>query len=173
MQDNKTEIWKDIPDYEGKYQVSNLGNVKSLDQIVICEGKAKSKYTSLRKGKLLRGGRMSKGHLSVSLGRNNSHCIHKLVLLAFIGPPPNRYECRHLNGDPSDNRLENLKWGTRSENIKDKTAHGLNKLKPSDIAYIKENLIDAVRGRQIKLARQFNVSESTISAIKKGRFYAQ
>jgi hypothetical protein len=104
------EIWKDVPEYEGRYQVSNKGRVRSF-----------VRYSS---GILLRPGRMPEGHMSVSLGRNNSQCVHKLVLLAFVGPPTIGHECRHLNGDPSDNRIENLVWGTRSENILDAVAHG-------------------------------------------------
>jgi hypothetical protein len=163
------EVWKNIPGYEGQYQVSTLGNVRSLDRVITCEGKVKGKYTSLRKGKLLRPGRSISGHLTTALGRNNSRCVHELVLLAFVGPAPVKHECRHLNGNPADNRLENLKWGTRSENIKDKTAHGLSKLKPLDVAFIKKSLINAPRGTQAKLARQFNVTEGTIWEIKKGR----
>ena len=118
------ETWKDIPGYESQYQVSTLGNVWSLDRVITCEGKVKGKYTSLRKGKLLRPGRSTSGHLTVALGRGNSRCVHELVLLAFVGPAPVKHECRHLNGNPADNRLENLKWGTRSENILDAVAHG-------------------------------------------------
>ena len=104
------EIWKDVPEYEGLYQVSNLGNVRS--------------YRRSIEPKLLKPGRMPRGHLSVALGRNNSRCVHELVLLAFVGPAPHKHECRHLNGDPSDNRLKNLCWGTRSENIADAVRHG-------------------------------------------------
>jgi hypothetical protein len=85
------------------YEVSDQGRVKS--------------YRRYPEGRLLRPGCMSGGHVSVSLGRKNSLCVHALVLLAFVGPPPEKHECRHLNGNPSDNRLENLRWGTRSENI--------------------------------------------------------
>jgi hypothetical protein len=60
----------------------------------------------------------------VALGRGNSQCVHKLVLLAFVGPNPPKYECLHANGDPADNRLVNLRWGTRSENIQDAVRHG-------------------------------------------------
>jgi len=149
------EIWKDIPRYEGQYQVSTLGNVRSFRRSVA--------------PKLLKPGRMSGGHLSVALGRGNSRCVHELVLLAFVGPAPIKHECRHLNGNPVDNRLENLKWGTRSENIKDKTAHGLSKLKPLDVACIKKSLVNAPRGTQARLARQFNVTQCAIWDIKKGR----
>ena len=105
------EVWKAIPGYEGRYEVSDQGRVKSY----------RRGYVS---GRILKPGRMPAGHLSVALGRGNSQCVHKLVLLTFVGPPPARHECLHINGIPSDNRLCNLRWGTRSENMRDAYAHG-------------------------------------------------
>lgn len=105
-----TETWKVIPGYEGQYEVSDQGRVKS--------------YRRYKEGRILRPGRMPAGHLSVALGRRNSQCVHKLVLLAFVGAPPHKHECLHANGDPSDNRLINLRWGTRTENIRDSIRHG-------------------------------------------------
>lgn len=64
------------------------------------------------------------GYLMVSLGRRQRFLIHRLVLLAFVGPCPPSQECRHLNGIKTDNRLENLSWGTRKENCADKKGHG-------------------------------------------------
>jgi hypothetical protein len=104
------ERWLPIPGYEGLYEVSDMGRVRS--------------FRRGAGGRMLRPGRMPAGHMSVALGRGNSQCVHKLVLLAFVGPAPDRHECRHLNGVPADNRLENLKWGTRGENIRDAIAHG-------------------------------------------------
>jgi len=104
------EIWKLVPGYNGGYEVSNQGRVRSFKRST--------------QGRILRPGRMPSGHLSVALGRGNSQCVHKLVLLTFNGPAPDKYECRHLNGNPADNRLANLCWGTRSENILDAVGHG-------------------------------------------------
>lgn len=69
----------------------------------------------------------SRGYPSVSLareGKDFKKYIHNLVLEAYIGPRPQGYQCRHLNGVKTDNRLENLKWGTRSENQLDRNDHG-------------------------------------------------
>ena len=118
------EVWKAIPGYEGRYEVSDQGRVRSLDRIVECFGPVKGRYLSKRSGRVLRPGPSNFGHLSVVLGKNNTQFVHKLVLLAFVGPAPNKHECRHLNGDPADNRLENLCWGTRHENIMDSVRHG-------------------------------------------------
>ena len=118
------EIWKDVPGYEGQYQVSDQGRVRSLDRTISQMSRCGTLYLKDIKGVVLRPGRMPAGHMSVSLGRNNSQCVHKLVLLAFVGPAPDGHECLHGNGDPSDNRLENLRWGTRGDNIRDAIRHG-------------------------------------------------
>jgi hypothetical protein len=163
------EIWKDVPGYEGQYQVSDHGRVRSLDRVILCAGAVKGIYPSHKKGRLLRPGPINSGHLSVVLGRGGTKLVHQLVLRAFVGPPPDKHEGCHNNGNPADNRLENLRWGTRRENIKDKTSHGLSKLKPEDVRAIKEALQSNRRGIQAQLARRFGVSESTISDIKTGR----
>jgi hypothetical protein len=163
------ETWKPIPGYENRYEVSDQGRVRPLDREVLCQGNMKGAYLSKKKGRVLRPGASNSGHVSVVLGKGNTHFVHKLVLLAFVGEPPPKYECLHANGVPYDNRLVNLRWGTRGENIKDKTAHGLNKLKPNDVETIKAALQNNYRGLQANLARQFNVSQCTINDIKKGR----
>ena len=104
------EVWKAIPGYEGQYEVSDQGNVRT--------------FRRGANGRLMKPGRMPQGHLSVALGRKNSQCVHRLVLLTFVGPAPDKHECCHNNGNPADNRLENLRWGTRSENISDAVRHG-------------------------------------------------
>lgn len=68
-----------------------------------------------------------KGYRKVYLrhgGKTYPKLIHQLVLMAFVGPRPEGMMCRHLNGDPKDNRLENLKWGTNRENTQDRIEHG-------------------------------------------------
>ena len=104
------ETWKLVPGYDGKYEVSDQGQIRS--------------YQRRPEGRILRPGRMPGGHLSVALGRKNSQCVHKLVLLAFVGAAPDKHECLHINGNPADNRLSNLRWGTRSENMRDAYMHG-------------------------------------------------
>jgi hypothetical protein len=73
---------------------------------------------------MLRPGPSNYGHLSVVLGRRNTRMVHTLVLEAFVGPRPPGKEACHGNGQPGDNRLSNLRWGTRSENIADAVRHG-------------------------------------------------
>lgn len=72
----------------------------------------------IAKGKVLRPGRNGSDHVTVALGKGNSRQVHQLVIEAFIGPRPAGCEVLHLNHCPDDNRLENLRYGTRSENMK-------------------------------------------------------
>jgi hypothetical protein len=111
------ETWKDIPGYEGRYQVSDEGRVRSLDRPVrvVCHG---VEAVRIAKGKLLQPGRNGSGHVTVALGKGNSRQVHQLVLEAFVGPCPAGCEVLHLNHQHADNRLENLRYGTRSENLR-------------------------------------------------------
>lgn len=108
------ESWLPIPGYEGCYEVSNLGRVRSLPR-------------NTTFGRILAQDILHAGHRRVTLyrdGRRSRIFVHRLVLLAFVGPCPEGMECRHLNGDSADNRLANLTYGTRSENTLDDVRHG-------------------------------------------------
>lgn len=93
-------------------------------------------------------------------------------MLAFKGPPPEGHEVCHNNGDPADNRLENLRYGTRTDNLHDLYLHGegRSKLAVDDIRSIRESLITGIPGSH--LARAYHVSETTISRIKTGRTFS-
>ena len=164
------EIWKDIPGHEGRYQVSNLGRVRSLDRYVKGRSRNGSEFKRLSPGKILSPAPYCKtGHLSLPLGRRtNGQPVHRLVLLAFVGPCPEGMEVRHLNGDPTDNRLSNLKYGTRTENIIDVYRQGKRwrKLSTDEVSRIRRKLEKGMTGASV--ARVFGVSEQTISNIKRG-----
>ncbi len=121
------ELWRDIPGYEGSYQVSSLGRVRSLPRYVpIYDSVRGISYMRPCPGKILRQAVCDRaGHVSVHLGK---YCrgipVHQLVLLAFQGWPPVGMEAMHLNGNPKDNRPENLKYGTHSENMTDMSSLG-------------------------------------------------
>jgi hypothetical protein len=112
-----TETWRDIPGFEGRYQVSDLGRVRSLDHRVrlVVHGVETAR---LSPGRILRPGAQASGHVTVALGRGNSRPVHQLVLAAFVGPCPAGQEVLHGNHQPADNRLDNLEYGTRSDNLK-------------------------------------------------------
>lgn len=108
------EIWKDIKGYEGLYQVSNLGRVKSLDRVVEYKDGKKCLY----KSKLLIGTDNGRGYLIVNLRKNGarkSFLIHRLVAEAFVPNPDNKLTVDHMNRNRADNRMDNLRWATRLE----------------------------------------------------------
>jgi hypothetical protein len=108
------EIWKDINGYEGLYQVSNLGNVKSLDR-VIWNGHAHH----LHKGRVMKPkGNRYKDVILCKEGKGKKHYVHRLVALEFIPNTLNKAEVNHKNGIKEDNRLDNLEWSTSKENKK-------------------------------------------------------
>lgn len=116
------ERWLDIVGYEGYYQVSDLGRVRSINRIIETSV-GKQRY----KGRVLKQNSNPRGVLYVKLSRNSTrrdYLVHRLVLTAFVGNCPENMEGCHENGNPSDNRLGNLRWDTHSANHLDKRQHG-------------------------------------------------
>lgn len=110
------EIWKDIPGYEGLYQVSNQGRVKSLLRKAVVQGNS---YRSVP-SKILFLNMSRGGYATVCLCRENkkmTHLLHRLVAQAFVANPDSKRTVNHINGDKSDNRASNLERNTYSENI--------------------------------------------------------
>ena len=111
------EEWRDIVGYEGLYQVSNQGRVRSLDR----EVKRKGNSICTLKGKIKKNTIGKKGYLYTYLtdknGNTKSIFTHRLVAQAFISNPENKPEIDHINGIRNDNRVENLRWVTKEENM--------------------------------------------------------
>ena len=114
------ERWKSIPGLEGRYEVSDLGRVKSLQRIVSVGNNTGKVLVPERIRKL---SPSPQGYPRVRLC-GKTRLVHHLVLLAFVGPRPVGLEIRHLNGNRADSRLANLAYGTRSENQMDSIRHG-------------------------------------------------
>lgn len=111
------EIWKDIEGYEGSYQVSSFGRVRSLDRPghpLINRWGARIEMTL--KGKILKQHPTNSGYLSVMLGRKKRAYIHQLVAHAFVEGYKEGLEVDHINENKTDNRKENLRWVTKIEN---------------------------------------------------------
>ncbi len=129
--------------------------------------------------RLLKQGSDVSGYLGVILcqggGRLNRRNVHRLVLLAWAGPCPDGMQCRHLNGDSADNRLENLAWGTPRQNMGDRDSHERTvrgsrqwsaKLTEADIPVIRKLLGDGET--KASIARKFGVTSSAIGHIYSG-----
>jgi hypothetical protein len=118
------EQWRPVVGFEGRYEVSDAGRVRSLPRLIRQKARSGTEYTLRKSGRLLRSGVASNGYPTVALGRGNTRTLHSLVTEAFIGPRPSGQEVRHLDGDRKNPRLSNLTYGTRTENILDAVAHG-------------------------------------------------
>lgn len=169
------EEWRPINGFEGRYDVSDMGRVRSY----IRPGNHKQK---LNISPRIMSETKTKPYKSVALKISKdswsgytSRRIHRLVLEAFKDPCPENYEAVHLNGDHSDNRLSNLVWVTHKENEKHKQEHGTNpqgerngaaRLVGWQVEEIKYLLGRGIT--QAKLARLFDVSRDTINAIASG-----
>jgi hypothetical protein len=165
------ENWKDIPGYEGRYQVSDRGNVRSLSHRVrlVVHGVETTRHSP---GRQLRPAASPLGHLTVVLGKGNTQQVHGLVALAFIGPRPTAADVAHRDGEPGNNMPSNLRYATRSENNQDKVFHGRARLSVAQIERVREEARTGPRGTKTALAQELGVSQSTISDVLAGRTYS-
>lgn len=173
----ENEIWKDIPNYEGYYQVSNMGNVRSLDRENLRRDKWGNISKFRRKGSTIKNKLNNYNKYFVSLSKNGikqEYHVARLVLKSFTGPPNENEECCHKNDIQTDDRLDNLYWGTREDNIKDKFINGkivrgslvgTSKLKKGEVWLIKKLLKSKIRKSVI--SKMFNVTRQLIRHIEK------
>lgn len=168
----KLEQWRDIPGYEGIYQVSDLGNVRALDRL----GKDGRRLPA----KALTPCDDGKGYRAICIpynGKYKSFFVHALVMAAFVGPRPEGCHVCHNNGIPSDNRLCNLRYDTPQANERDKDLHGTRpdlrgeKSGTSKITEDDARQILALNGTmsQYEIARQFGISRSQVAKILYGQ----
>lgn len=166
---NNMEVWKDVVGYEGLYQVSNLGRVKSLPK------KKGYGVGYTQKEKLLKIANNG-AYLFVRLGKNGTYknlFVHRMVAQAFIPNTGNKCDVNHKNGIKTDNRMENLEWNTRQENIIHSYKNGLQKWTDEKISKIEKRVICLENKQEYdsikKAAEQTGINRSNIVACCKGR----
>jgi hypothetical protein len=168
-----TEIFKDIIGYEGLYQISNLGNVKSLEKKL----KNGNGY-AVRKEIIMTPGKKENDYLFVYLCKNGSKkafYVHRLVAIHYIPNPENKPEVNHKKSNKTDNRYFMLEWNTREENLVHSYKEGTRKPQfgsSNSAARLTENKVKKIREiyslgetSQRKLAESFNVSHAIIHGV--------
>lgn len=166
-----SETWKPIPGYEGIYEASNIGGVRYL---MVRHGLKAER----RDVPLIRKLHLARGYYALQLinaaGKRTSHNVHRLVLMAFVGPCPPSHQGCHLNGVRTDNRVENLAWATVKENHSHKRLHGTLAVgERNGYAKLTTGIVSDIRiaarvgVKRADLAAQYGVHPGTISRIIK------
>lgn len=167
------EIWKPVIGYENLYEVSNEGNVRSLDRFVNTKKlKFKVKGKILAKSVDVKGS----GYRYVKLSKNGiatKVSVHVLVLEAFVSLRPGKeFVARHKDGNRENPKLSNLEWGTYSQNMQDKLKHGTDSRgEKSSRAKLNKEFVKWILESQqnsFVVANVFDVASSTIRAIRIG-----
>ena len=165
MKELGVEEWRDVPGFDGMYLVSSLGRVRSLPRVA-------------RNGQKVIGGLLaiyvdSRGYPSCTIkvdGVSRALRIHRLIAIAFLGPPLPGFEVAHEDGVATNSVLSNLTWKTEKENQHDRfrhgtstrgTGHGLAKLSDDAVRRIR-----TAPGKQMAIAKFFGITQSNVSRIK-------
>lgn len=175
------EQWKPIPGYEGYYEASTDGRIRSVDRVVPhgVHGFCK------QKSKILKYALDAKGYPRVALSDTRgikTYTIHRLMALTYLGDRPQRHEINHVSGIKTDNSLKNLEYCTKSENAIHSFKMGLQKPKKGTLngmAILTDQAVKEIRdyvancgkryyGRD-QLAKKYGVSSSHIKDIVSGR----
>ena len=161
------EEWKDVLGYEGLYEVSSMGRVRSLKRFIKTRNRTYG-------GKILKQNTVS-GYKAICICKNNikkTFLVHFLVLTSFVGQRKDGFQCCHNNGNRIDNNLANLRWDTTKANHADKHKHGTAllgtkhhqcKLTEHEVLEIRKMASDGLK--ITKIANTFNVSRKNIRCI--------
>lgn len=170
------EIWLPVPDYEGLYEVSNLGQIRSVGRDV-SNNRGGLRYmpylvltphTNIKRG----------GYHTVTLsqdGHKKTVYIHLVVLQVFVGPRPSpEMEGCHGDGNPANNRLDNLRWDTPVNNAADRILHGTQvQGEASNLAVLTAEKVREIKRRAedesiTTIAKEFGISRQQVGRILRG-----
>lgn len=172
--------WRDIPDFGNHYQASADGRVRVKDRVVRKRhSKSKKVEDFFYSGRELTQFKSS-GYWVVRFGVDNKKLLSqvgRMVLLAFRGVPKEGYFCRHLNGNPLDNRIDNLAWGTQKDNMADRKIHGKYAVgEKHPMAKLTKNQVEDIKKSALTgtaLAKKYGMGNSQISRIRRGLSWQQ
>ena len=163
------EIWKDIKDYAGLYQVSNFGRVKALEKKRLCN---QFGGFCISKEKIMKFGIDKNGYYLINLSKNNKTStkrVSRIVAETFISNPDNFPQVNHINGIKTDNNASNLEWCTDNENKKHAFRTGLKShigIKNPATNLTEDNVREIRKLKGVmsypKIAKQFNTTEDAV-----------
>lgn len=169
------EEWRPMPGYDGRYDVSNLGRVRSLDRTVTyVDGRV-----AIMRGHVLKCSADRTGYIHIALPDGKRRLVHRLIAEAFLGPPDHvRQAVNHKNGIKHDNRIENLEWVSPARNAEHARDVGLNRQhgQNTNLSKYGDQLVSAMRRVHSeyrppykKLGELFGVSGCHASEIIRGK----
>ncbi|MDP1931945.1 MAG: NUMOD4 motif-containing HNH endonuclease [Gammaproteobacteria bacterium] len=170
------EKWLPVPEFEGIYEASSLGGIRSLSRDVVRHTAGGSNTTTIKE-RLIVGGPHKSGYNLIHLFKNGKRTVttrHAVVASAFLGPRPIGMDVCHKDGVKSNCRLSNLMYGSKAENEQHKVLHGtvlkgesqpVSKLTETQAREILMNDVDDNK----VLAERYGVTHSNISAIRRGK----
>lgn len=170
--ENEEKIWKPIIGFEGLYEVSNIGEIRSLNKTVKCRNRF-NKNTSIRiiKGRILKQVDTGHGYLQVCLRKNNKNYslyVHRLVAEVFIQNPKNMPFINHIDENKSNNKVSNLEWCTAQYNCNygTRTERILKNRKSPDF-----NLSNNPKAKRVEMYSLDNIYQMTFNSIKEAFIY--
>lgn len=174
--DSLAVVWAPVPGYEGIYEVSSAGEVRSVNRVV--PGTRSGKATWIRvSGRTMKLRTGDDGYVRVRLNRDNTgrgFLVHRLVALAHVKNPDDKPQAAHKDGDRSNNKASNIVWATQSENEQHKRAHGtdrggarhpLARLSQAQVAEVRAS----PRERLGELAKELGVTRAHVNSVRSGR----
>jgi hypothetical protein len=160
------EEWRAVVGYEGLYEVSSEGRVRSLDRVVDALSRARNPIKKFYLGAELKRTLNPNGYYIVAVRRGNVRSVHSLVLESFVGPRPSGMWIRHLDGNSTNNKLGNLAYGTALENSHDKIAHGtMNYGTVNGQSKLNDEIVHRVRHLGLGKKEAAALAGCTVSAI--------
>ena len=163
------EIWKDIPGYDGRYQISTLGRIKSVERRARCTDHYGGENTRLVRERILQPYYKGGVALTTLCGRGG-RSVCSLMAITFLGPRPDGCCAFCLDGNPANLRIDNIGWCKRGREHDDRLRRtGRNrKLSVDDLRGIRDGLAKGERGRT--LAERYGVNPAIVSRIKNGKY---
>ena len=175
------EEWREVAGYEGLYEVSSFGRIRSLERTKVTRNRWGQVIEARVPQKVRRLNIKPGGYRNINLSKDGvvtTFPVQRVVCEAFHGPPAVGMEAAHWDGDPANNREDNLRWATPVENQSDRVRHGRDPGgSRNGRAKITPEIVSAIRRRLASetgkaLAAEYGISQSQVVHIKKGRCWA-